>query len=409
MLGDLWVCVLVLFFATWLIPVYMPSKESLSRHWLWLVQILLLWILYAFFFDLINEEILGIRNVDSIAHDRIAHGIAANMEKGDWSEFYRYLGLGNGALRAAVAMIYYLTGGTAAAVAMLNVFLAFWGSLILVSHIHRETEGQALGVLPTFLIACAPSLLFWTTAVLKEGAMYWAICVMIGASGKHRKIRLPLLVAAICVGGVFRPHIMLLWAAGIGIVGLFGKGRKMTALLACLVAPLLLIALDNMTGFGMTIEGASRYLDGHYAIISGLDGSAIRYGGRPIFFVSGVLALFFRPFPWEVTSAAQALASAEIWLYTGLIAYNWFALGREKRASILKQPAVQLSLIVCLEFAVVYSWMGNEGLLARQRLQAFPALLILLAAAWRMRRTNRDIALAEPSLPRGRLAPRECP
>ena len=186
------------------------------------------------------------------------------------------------------------------------------------------------------------------------------------------------------MGGLFRPHMMIVWLAALFVVGLLRRGYRVYAAAAMVLIPILTIALDRMTGFGMSVSGAMDYMETHYqGIAGGSGGSNIYYeGGRPMFLISGLATLFLRPFLWEARSLAQVTAAAEILLMTLVMAYMWLTLPPGKRREALRAPTVRVALIVCLLFCVMFPWMGNEGLLVRQRIHAMGALLALVAVPW---------------------------
>ena len=46
---------------------------------------------------------------------------------------------------------------------------------------------------------------------------------------------------------------------------------------------------------------------------------------------------------------------------------------------ICRNPAIWVACLVCIPFFAFFTYTVNEGLLARQRIQMYPALLVLLA------------------------------
>jgi hypothetical protein len=89
------------------------------------------------------------------------------------------------------------------------------------------------------------------------------------------------------------------------------------------------------------------------------------------------LSVFFRPFPWEADSAQVLIASAEGTAILGLVIASWRRIGAGLRR--IREPYILMSVIFLLGFLYAFSQFGNFGILARQRVQALPFLLIFLA------------------------------
>jgi len=48
-----------------------------------------------------------------------------------------------------------------------------------------------------------------------------------------------------------------------------------------------------------------------------------------------------------------------------------------ERRLALKTPAIQAAILVCIVFSIFFTYLPNEGLMVRQRVQMIPALLVL--------------------------------
>jgi hypothetical protein len=90
------------------------------------------------------------------------------------------------------------------------------------------------------------------------------------------------------------------------------------------------------------------------------------------------LSVLFRPFPWEAGNA-QALATALEGLV--LMAIFIFSLPRLLRVPrfAVRAPYVTFALAYTGLFVLAFSAIGNFGLLARQRTQLLPFVLVLIA------------------------------
>ncbi|MHC4199454.1 MAG: hypothetical protein ACYSU0_05635 [Planctomycetota bacterium] len=387
MLGDVLFFILALVSIPILVRVYATRGGPLGRHRPWIMLAASVWLLYAVFHAEFSQYVFGKAQADAASHTRIGLEIARGMALGRWSYHLERARLGNGAFRFYLGVIYFLTGSRGLAPVLLHMVLAFWGALQLAALLVSDHESKRAPAPLVALMLFTPSVVFWTTTNLKEGIMFWATCSVFSAAAPaeaRNRWGMTLLLMATLVGGLFRPHMMIVWLAALLVVGLLRRGYRLHAAAAVVLIPILTIALDRMTGFGMSVSGAADYMETHYhGIVRAGGGSTIYYeGGRPMFLVSGLATLFLRPFLWEVRTFAQMAASVEILLMTVVMAYLWIKLPPGKRREAFRTPTVRVALIVCLLFCVMFPWMGNEGLLVRQRIHAMGALLALIAVPW---------------------------
>ena len=104
------------------------------------------------------------------------------------------------------------------------------------------------------------------------------------------------------------------------------------------------------------------------------------YGeGGPIFILSGAKNTLFRPALWSVRNARSLLAALEIWTISVGIIWLWLRMTKNEWISNLRNPAVYCAILVLIPFFMIITYFPNEGLIARNRVQVFPALLVLFA------------------------------
>jgi hypothetical protein len=115
--------------------------------------------------------------------------------------------------------------------------------------------------------------------------------------------------------------------------------------------------------------------------------------------------VLFRPFPWEA-NGGSLIAAAESALLGGLFVLS---AGRLLTLWTLLRRRSYLVFVVAfaIEFAIAFSYIGNFGILARQRVMMLPAVLVLLALPTRKELAEYDEEHAQAEVPaRGRLAQR---
>jgi len=340
-----------------------------------------IWLTYAVCHVIISGTLFGIWFTDEVQHNLKAQDIMTLIDRGRWDEVWAFAEPGTNAWQLYLALLYSFTGVSNTGSTIINMFFAFWGGLILVREFVKILPPVHLRSWP-LLVIFFPSVIYWCTWNLKEGFMYWAICLVISGVGMKKLTAGDILRVGtgILVGGLLRPHIIAGWALAVLGVNLLLKRRAPLALAMLIVLPLAITAMSSVAG--IEEPTAAGGLDRAYqqaAILSSRSGgSTIHYeGGRPILFVSGFESLFFRPYPWRVHSLGLLLACVETWTMTLLMIWVWLKMPPQQWRFFLKMPHVRLAILACLFFSLFFSFLANEGLLARQRVQAVPALMIL--------------------------------
>ena len=92
----------------------------------------------------------------------------------------------------------------------------------------------------------------------------------------------------------------------------------------------------------------------------------------------GTLSVVFRPLPWEARSITSLIAAGETLV---LLIISLASLGRivRLRSLYLRRPFLVFASVFVLTFSVGFSYVANFGILARQRTQMMPMVLVLLS------------------------------
>jgi hypothetical protein len=98
----------------------------------------------------------------------------------------------------------------------------------------------------------------------------------------------------------------------------------------------------------------------------------------PLDMVPAFATVFFRPFLYEASNVQALLSSAECAFLLLLACASWKRLRSIPRL-IRSTPYVAFSIGYVLVFVYAFASFSNFGLLARQRVQALPFLLVLFA------------------------------
>jgi hypothetical protein len=245
-----------------------------------------------------------------------------------------------------------------------------------------------------WLLFFMPSLLYWPSSIGKDAWMLMGLgAAALGAARllARRPRPYPLLVLGLAATTLIRPHITVLVC--IGLVAayvfrpraerrpLFGPLGKPVGVLVLLVISVVVVVQAGQF-FGVEDEGVSgvtEVLD-EAAEQTGQGGSSFEaVNARSLADVpAAVMAVLFRPFPWEANNGQALVAALE-----GMAMLALFALSVPRFAALpalmRRHPYLVLVAVYTLLFCVAFSSFGNFGILTRQRIQLFPFALVLLA------------------------------
>jgi hypothetical protein len=243
------------------------------------------------------------------------------------------------------------------------------------------------------LVLFLPTLAYWPTAIGKEAWMLLAIGLgAYGVAGVFRRRPDAYLALVVGMAGMLavRPHIALIMFIGIVVALLLRKAParsyaaplfRLLGLVALLVLGLFL-ASQTASFFGqesLTSETVNAQLSENETQ-TGDGGSEFTHVkvNTPIDMVPAFVTVFFRPFPFEVSSPQELASAAEGLLLLGLLVASRKRL-RSVPRMIRTTPYVAFCIGYMLAFVFAFSSFANFGILARQRVQALPFLLVFLA------------------------------
>jgi hypothetical protein len=245
-----------------------------------------------------------------------------------------------------------------------------------------------------------PSLLFWPAAVGKDAVMVLFLGLVILGAGMFLgpKARVSGVVPfGLGMGGMLfiRPHVGLMAIASLAIavaLSVIASGspernsaKARTIRIGLLIVVVLgsIAALSQVASFFDEKAGESTSMEG--AFQETLRRTQVGNSKFVPVTVSGpqdvpaaVVSVFFRPFPWEVANLANLLAGVE---GLSLIVALAFAARRLRSWPRLakRRPILVFAAVYVTMFAVGFTNIGNFGILARQRTQALPLIVFLMA------------------------------
>jgi hypothetical protein len=300
-------------------------------------------------------------------------------------------GFGTKVMGSITGGVYAVMGPSVIGGFLVFSWIGFWG-LLLCYRAARiavpDLDAKRYAALLFFL----PSMVFWPSSIGKEAIITLGIGLTAYGAARvftHRRLGLVTVACGLTVSFLIRPHIAALLAGSFAIGYLVRPTLQRTAL-----SPLVKVA------GAVVISVAGIYVVATAAQSLGLDtatsatdelsrrGTLTQKGGSafeaspistPMDVPVAVLSVFFRPFPWEADSAQVLIAAAEGTAILGLAMVSWRRIGAGLRR--IREPYILMSVIFLLGFLYAFSQFGNFGILARQRVQALPFLLLFLALA----------------------------
>ncbi|HMK35401.1 MAG TPA: hypothetical protein VK463_10065 [Desulfomonilaceae bacterium] len=358
-------------------PRFTPSVRQ------WAIAGGILWMGYVVCSDWIADSVLGAPWMDAYYHDAVARNLLESIHRGDWSAFWDHFRIGNNAYHCYLSLLFY-TGASIYTPTAINGWLAFWAGLILAYHFCATWPWPGNRHFLLFWTIFCPSVVFWCTVNLKESIMYWSVTNLFVASfvpagHKYSPGRIVLTVVAIAAGILLRPHVLAGWVLAVAVIMILHRGRRLLAVVVMSSLPLVFAGVQDLAPVDLSLE-ATNVAETHFTNLQQIkaQGTRIEYKEEhPIFFVSGFVSAFFRPFPWTVGSGRMLASCCEIWTMTLLIFFAWYNLSMEERKFVLKLPMIQVAILGSLWMCALLTYYPNEGLMIRQRVQMVPGLLAL--------------------------------
>ena len=296
-----------------------------------------------------------------------------------------------------------------------------WVGIFFVFRAFRVAYPNAPPYRAAALLFFLPSMLYWPSSIGKDAIMLFGIGLltlgisrMVSAAGALRGLLYAFAASWLILA--IRPHLLVVALVG-GAVALLARNSnaarpalaaasRVTLLLALI--PLLIVGLGRMEAFFGSDGG-----DETFSVSSALQqtndqtsqgGSAFetRPITSPVDVPVAIVSVLFRPFPFEVNSLPVLISSLEgtLILLMCFVAAPW--IWRVVQA-MRNNPLAGFAGGYVLAFVFAFSNVGNAGILARQRVQMFPLLMLLVVCAYEEHRRHLGLdapePIAEPTVP----------
>ncbi len=232
-----------------------------------------------------------------------------------------------------------------------------------------------------------PSLVYWPSSVGKEAIVLLGIGLFtVGAARRFKHDGgFVMLAAGSITTGMVRPHVALLLLGSLLIAtvlaadteGQRGRTAGKVFLVVLLVGGLFITsgeALQLVETADDSTDSVGFVEDRTNQGGSAFDPVTVR---SPADYPRAVVTVLLRPFPWETSNAAALISAAEGVALVGVIVLrirHMLRLPGEFRI----RPLIGYSLVYIAAFCYAFSPFANFGLLARQRTQVIPFVLLLV-------------------------------
>lgn len=411
-----------------LTPILLGAGLLLLRRWLprvesdaWIRKLVMLGLvaklLGAFARFYTNQYLLG--PGDAYGYHLAGSAVAAEFRQlvFDGAAYNTYIVdlTGTRFIRLLTAVAYVFTGSTQLGGYVLFSFVSFWGLYLFYRaySIALPNDGRRTY---TALLFFLPSMVFWPSSIGKEA---WLVTMLgLGSYGLARFLTQQrfgyLAIFASMFGmGIVRPHVAAIFGLSMAFAFVLrrstGQGkmtRKVFGLVLLAVFGALVIN-QLQAFFGLDSPLDAQVVFDETARRSSQGGSQFETVQPTSIYEMpwAIVTVLFRPFIFEANSAAGLVTGAEGALLLALFVWNMPRL-IGLPATTVRHPYLGYAVLYSLIFALSFSAVSNFGILARQRTQLFPIVMVLLTAiiAHRgdgirtRRRAERASARPTPSL-----------
>jgi hypothetical protein len=338
---------------------------------------------------------------DALRYDEAGAEIADAFHRGDMTlGSLLSLGRGTAFMDDITGVLYTVMGPSQLGGFLVYSWVGFWGLFLF----HRaaligfpEADQRRYALLLFFL----PSLLFWPSSIGKEAVMLLSLGLCAYGSARlleRRSMGWLVLLAGLGLGYLVRPHVPFVVLASLAVAVVFRQRRGRAPVFGPLGRIVTIVVL--MVGMAFVLsETVDRVLPQRdEGVVVSVDvgtlgelldraESGTSDGGSeidrptpntPFEYPGAAFTVLFRPTIFEADSAGHTVAALETTLVLALAVFGWRR-WRTLPSVVFRRPYVLMCLVFTGIFTFAWSSFANLGALARQRVQVWPFVLLLLA------------------------------
>ena len=339
---------------------------------------------------------------DAFVYSETGAEIAEQLSRGQWPALPDYTG--TEFVRLLTGLVYFVTGPTTYGATILWAWIGLLGMLFFYKAFTTAFPNgdRRLFMLMIFFY---PSMLLWTSSISKDALVVFSLgMAAYGTARMKNRIDFPALWwLAVGTTGmlVVRPHI-----AGVFVVALaaFALTRPIRAGMMTPVIRLFSLLLFVAIAVAVVRTAAGFVRLESLAAQDVLEFIEVRrertmQGGSafeqvnpttPSGLALAIPTVLFRPFPWEANNVFALVAALEGLGLFMLIVYRWRSVVAALAGS-LRDGYLLMMLVYSLLFIFFFSAIANFGIIARQRVQLFPFIFMMIAYLAARPRRQRSV------------------
>ncbi|MDP8961630.1 MAG: hypothetical protein M3N32_08455 [Actinomycetota bacterium] len=325
---------------------------------------------------------------DAFVYDRIGGELAASFRQGDFALGSDQI-IGTRFIEIVTGVFYTITGPTRLGGFLFYSWLGFWG-LYLFYRAFRISFPEGHRRRYAAMVFFLPSMAFWPSSIGKEAWMTLTLGMAAYGAARllsHQGHAVPSLLAGLVGSGLVRPHMTITVVVSLGAAYLISGAKRggFGAPFAKFTGLLVLVAVFGVTFAGVQSKFNLKEGQGLEDVLNKTQTQTSQDGSEfesvaarsPVDVPLAAFSVLFRPLPVEARNVQTLVASLE-----GAVLLFLFIRHRRKLVNLIpRRTAPYLTFVTAysLIFVIAFSNFGNFGILARQRVQLFPFVLVLLA------------------------------
>lgn len=328
---------------------------------------------------------------DANVYSRYGAQIAESFRHGVFTTGLKSLS-GTDFIRFFTGAVFTVTGPSKLAGCVVFSWLGFLG-LFYFYRAFRIAAPEGSRRVYAYLLFFLPSLVFWPSSIGKDAWMMFTVGIATYGIARSLKRWTFASIVTVTVGlwlaALVRPHVAAFFALAFLVAVVTRKSgselRELAPLVkggAIVVVMVLALALAVRTSGSLNIG-----VDGGLgAALTKVEDRTSKGGSdfsptiadSPVRFPMAAVTVLFRPFIFEAHNTQARIAALEstVLIVLFLLRFRW-AIAALK--SWRRQPYVVFCLTYVVLFIIAFSSFGNFGLLARERVQLYPLLLVLIS------------------------------
>ncbi len=266
-------------------------------------------------------------------------------------------------------------------------------------------NNQRVAKLSAILVALFPSLIIWSSQLLKDGLiifmLVFAMTMILQLQKKFSYAAILFLILSLF--GILSLRFYIFYMVAVAVAGSFiiGLSPSVQSIIRNLIVIIIIgvgltylgvirNANSDLSQYGSLeyVQRSRQYLSEAAESSFGEDLDVSTPTGAISALPIGFTYLMFAPFPWDVKKLNQLLVLPEVFIWWTLIPIMvsglWYTLKNRLRHAL---PVLLFSLMLIISYSI---FLGNVGIAYRQRTQIQVFLFIFIAVGWEIIQERKE-------------------